>query len=260
MLLNSHADISQQPNTTAEVVCSREYRGGILTSPSSPRVWSHKKAKHPQSSACHICRVLVWLEWGIWNPALSHNLGTSRSSLAGASFCLTQSPKAFPGFVESWPLSLFCSQPGRSDGGWKNLYSFLLKQKSIGQPRTSYQSKLCIKANTSPATRYSPRKSSTTLGPGLGTLLWAPGGGTQLLQCQGKQTQLCLPKPSHKLNPISRYLREGSSQHCLQEHKQTMAASILCGLHLAKIALQGLGRVHRKSTQPSKRQIYNRAG
>lgn len=129
MLLNSCADISQQPNTTVHIVCSREYRGRILTSPSSHRVWSHKKAKPPQSSACRICRVLVCLEWGIWNPALPHSLGTSRSSLAGASFCLTQSPKAFPRFVKSWPLLLFCPQPGWSDGGGNNLYSFLLKHK-----------------------------------------------------------------------------------------------------------------------------------
>lgn len=111
---------AQQPNTTAQVVCSREYREGTLISPSPPRVWSHKKAKPPRSPACDTYRVLVWLEGGIWNPALPHSPGTSRSSLAGAGFCLTHSPKAFPGFVVSWPLLLLlCPQPGQSDGGGK---------------------------------------------------------------------------------------------------------------------------------------------
>lgn len=67
------------------------------------------------------------------------------------------------------------------------------QEKTTGQLRTSYQSKLCIKANTSPATKDSPRKSSATLGPGLGTLLGVPGGGTQWLQCQGQQIDTALP-------------------------------------------------------------------
>lgn len=61
---------------------------------------------------------------------LSSTLSRYKQKQPGWSwFCLTQSPKAFPGFVESWPLSLFCPQPGQSDGGGKNLNSFLLKHK-----------------------------------------------------------------------------------------------------------------------------------
>lgn len=64
-----------------------------------------------------------------WSGLEYGSLGTSRSSLAGAGLCFTQPPKTFPGFVESWPLLLFCPQPRQSDGGGKSLNSLLLKNK-----------------------------------------------------------------------------------------------------------------------------------